>query len=1010
MESTVTEFNALNDVVIGKFAMLKEQIRKARLVASDIRVSLKSGETCSRSYRPLVTSSFFNTIVVKVSIEGGSHLIFYMNNTESSDFLSLEVLDRQVVLKFDLGSGFFRLSHPALLQDNKWYKVEITRSGRQTLLNVNVVKDAQVTDTSEITEPNVAVEGESSGSNTVLTFNENSKFFVAGLPDGVSDSHLRTTSFSGCLDVIKFDSNLIGLHNFLTTTNNCSLCSRAPEELITTNEYSFQGTGYVVLQQKENVNNFKLDIKTYAENGLISFAASDDQQSFTSLELIDGKVVLKFNFGTETFKILFDKKVNDGEWHSIFSKWNGERAFVNVDGEYESVMFQKRTKEGVETNGRLYFGGLDLMYQLSVDVMRTPFRGCMRKLQLKLQVLSLQNSEEFAGFRVGCVKQPSRTVSFQGDGYLEMEGINLPSDANITLAFSTFQENALLLLGINKPSRKRRNNVDNTQSGYSIYLSGGHIEVAMNAGSGERVVKTKKANGMFNDGKPHVVIVEKAGKKIKLYVDDIAAPKSRRLLGTDEKVVVTSIFIGGVPSEQTSPAPPLSGCIQNLAISDNVKIDRPPIDFANYLGFSAAYIDVCSVIAEPSISEEASVSFVTQVIPVNTPGLLSSQNQQALEAQEESFFTWPQCYKGEFETILGARQFGITRNSRLEYNENLLTRNMQKIFEIEIEFRTVSFMSGVLAFMRSEDDSVFFGLLLVNGIVVFQFDNGEAKKHDISIQTAVDDGLWHQVTINRNRRTATLTVDGKQQRSKARYWDKYRMRLQSPLYIGGIPDSASKRLKDDVPTTFNGCIRKFQLNYKTINLAAINDTYGVTNCYKPTEQPASIHFLGSGFVAHDNAFNVGERFEIKMKFKTNRNTGTLLFANSDVASDLLSLELKNGTMVFTVNNGQNSMYVTFTPKSILCDYKWHEVHALKDGDMLQLNVDESDRPEEYTGSGTTTSADTTSSLFFGGIPDSLSAKSGFNGCIRNIILNGAYTDLYSAYQHHHVILGVCPQG
>ncbi|XP_033105222.1 laminin subunit alpha-2-like [Anneissia japonica] len=1007
VESKVQEFNTMNSLVIGKFAMLKEQIRQARSVASSIRVSLQSGGTCARSYKPQLTSSFYNTLIVKVKIQGGNHLIFYMNNTESSDFMSLEVLDRQAALTFDLGSGSYRLTHPAVIEDNIWYKIEMIRSGRQASLNVNTIatKDEQ---------QNLPENGASPEPDTILTFNENSHFFVSGLPAGESDSQLTATTFTGCLDTIVFNENVVALHNFLTSSGNCSLCSRAPEEEVSNaDEYRFEGTGYAILEQNDiPIDTFKMSIKTYTEDALVFYAASEDQNMFMSYEMIGGRLVYKFSFGSETFNITSHMKLNDGVWHQIYTKRSGKQAVMKIDSEPWIVITFESTNKDLTIDGKLYFGGLDMMYQLRVDVTRTPFRGCIRQVDFSGELVSFKTSKDFSGVTFGCVTRPSRVVSFQGEGYLELEGINLPSNADITLTFSTHQEDGLFLHAVNKQNRRKRNNVDNTESGYSIYLSGGHVEVVVNAGLGERIVKTKKSNGMYNDGQPHVVTVEKRGKKIKLYVDDIAVPKSRKLPGSEEKVAVTSIFIGGAPPEYSTPVPPLSGCIQDVIIRER------PIDFANYTSFSNAAIDVCSV-PKPTVSAEALTAAVTATMSIDLAAIVTSQNQQPLIGQE-STFTPPQCYYGSLETLGGARQFGLTKNSRLEYNTSSLLRKMQKLIDLKVEFRTVNFMSGVLAFMRSEDDSVFFGLYLVNGLVVFQFDNGEAKEQ-VLMETVVDDGLWHQIIVNRNRRTCTLTVDGKPERVKAKTWTNYKMKLQPPLYIGGIPDKASTRLLSQVPTTFNGCIRKFELNYTPLDLAAINKSYHVSSCFTPTEQPPSYHFLGQGFAAYQENFRVGEHFEMVLQFKTNKSSGVLLFANSDVNSDMLLLELHNGTIIFKVDNGQNLISLTFTSDSVLCDFKWHKLHIIKNGVQLYLDVDDSDRPHEFTGTGTTTSTDTTSPLYFGGVPSSLQEKlglsptMGFTGCFKNILLNSKDAvddpvDLSMAYKLDHVILGVCPQG
>ena len=66
------------------------------------------------------------------------------------------------------------------------------------------------------------------------------------------------------------------------------------------------------------------------------------------------------------------------------------------------------------------------------------------------------------------------------------------------------------------------------------------------------------------------------------------------------------------------------------------------------------------------------------------------------------------------------------------------------------------------------------------------------------------------------------------------------------------------------------------------------------------------------------------------KFCFHRNTTGIILAIKG-RKDFMILQMVDGAMTFTVNNGRGPIVAVFKPdyKFRLCDGQWHEIHAVK---------------------------------------------------------------------------------
>lgn len=90
----------------------------------------------------------------------------------------------------------------------------------------------------------------------------------------------------------------------------------------------------------------------------------------------------------------------------------------------------------------------------------------------------------------------------------------------------------------------------------------------------------------------------------------------------------------------------------------------------------------------------------------------------------------------------------------------------------------------------------------------------------MSVGSLLDDNLWHDVRILRNRREVVFTVDRVMIRERVK-GDYAQLDLNHNLYIGGVPNIQEGLI---VTQNFTGCIENMYLNYTNV-IQAVKSYY-----------------------------------------------------------------------------------------------------------------------------------------------------------------------------------------
>uniref|UniRef100_A0A8B9E6E2 Agrin n=1 Tax=Anser cygnoides TaxID=8845 RepID=A0A8B9E6E2_ANSCY len=137
---------------------------------------------------------------------------------------------------------------------------------------------------------------------------------------------------------------------------------------------------------------------------------------------------------------------------------------------------------------------------------------------------------------------------------------------------------------------------------------------------------------------------------------------------------------------------------------------------------------------------------------------------------------------------------------------------------IAVEFRTVE-LSGLLLYNGQSRGKDFISLALVGGFVELRFNTGSGTGV-VTSKVRVEPGKWHQLVVNRNRRSGVLAVDGEPHVSGESPPGTDGLNLDTDLFVGGAPEDQMAAVAERTAATsgLKGCIRLLDVNNQLYDL------------------------------------------------------------------------------------------------------------------------------------------------------------------------------------------------
>ncbi|XP_066961133.1 pikachurin-like isoform X1 [Macrobrachium rosenbergii] len=339
----------------------------------------------------------------------------------TGDFIALTLSQAHVLFTIDLGSGMLTLRSVYPIRPGVWHSARVSRTGRWTWLYVD---DQPV------------VSGLTPGGFTMLSLSH--PLYLGGIPPTSASQPIlpAAKAFTGCIQKLALNSRTIHLVSGAVSGSNVGSCdhpcsqrpcdnggvcephgpsyscrcplgfkddhcrSRVVTQVATP---SFSGRSFLKYADPEimkRVSGDKLHLwlrfRSLTRDGLLVWAGEegDDGEAADiigpalgdsiSLELQDGRLVLRYNLGSGFAKLVYNttNRLDDGQWHTVKVSRYEREGRISVDGEEESVVVSPGDLVQLNVDSSLYIGGRETFRGSHNGYVVPGLTGCVADLTL----------------------------------------------------------------------------------------------------------------------------------------------------------------------------------------------------------------------------------------------------------------------------------------------------------------------------------------------------------------------------------------------------------------------------------------------------------------------------------------------------------------------------------------------------------------------------------------------------------------------------------------------------
>ena len=760
----------------------------------------------------------------------------------------------------------------------------------------------------------------------------------------VTDSS-DVVDFEGCVEDLVFNHMPIPLFDPIDRGEGLTSCGMRPVTRSYTTGTWFLGGGYTTLELAEVLlhtpgTSLSISFRTLTD-GILLQSSNTDLDNQLTLHVSENRVRLDLLDRGETVSSHSADYVTDNVRHIVTLHRNEITIGLQVD--QHLVVTLNLISENFTLGSSLNIGGT------SESAVFETFSGVVMELLVNGMQVDLQEYTDTSRTAPVSPRDVTAGVYHAGSGYADLPLLNSTlSLQSISFSFSTTSLTGLLFLLF----------TDNLISRSPIHLTMEHGTLTLSyiyVNSFTRKQAVVTMGDELNDGNFHSVRVDFSTNEVKLTVDELSSTVNDCEEFGDFYVcergiqVSTPLYMGGVPdSERLSIAIVTSykGCVRDLRLND------VSYDYENANILSGVYLYGC-------------------VPPTDPP-------------------TDPRSYR-----------FDSQNNSYALLDISPTELATDTVFRIELT--SVSY-SGVIFFVNGLNNYDFIELVFLGGRLQFTFSLGSIPTRVITADR-YNDGVKYRVEAIRLGPIGLLSVlevvgqdmyiPREYVRTSIHDVAFERFDLSNNFYFGGRPN---QQVSSDM------CVTSLVIN-EIERVLSSGILYRVNRCDVQLQVSRSTAtFSGSGaYLQLYSSYHVGRSFTAQLEFRTHNSTGLLFYIANHVANDYVTVELRNGTIVYSVDNGGegNVNRIFYTPSSpfYLSNGAWHSISLTKQDNYITLTIDgvfmESSVEDSLM------SVDTKNyPLLIGGIKPGITTfldvtTQSFNGCVRDIILNNEYTSLRS---------------
>nr|UEK51597.1 neurexin IV-like protein [Parasacculina yatsui] len=332
--------------------------------------------------------------------------------------------------------------------------------------------------------------------------------------------------------------------------------------------------------------------------------------------------------------------------------------------------------------------------------------------------------------------------------------------------------------------------------------------------------------------------------------------------------------------------------------------------------------------------------------------------------------------------LYSASRLGFAGNTVIE--QDFEKRPLHSLSDrVEFRFRTV-YTDAVLLYGRGSQGDLI-AVQLIQNKLHLKLSLGSLETTSLSVGSLLDDNLWHDVIIDRDRRQLSLTVD-RVNISTLISGDFRKLDLNNKLYVGGV---AHQHVALDVFANFSGCME--DLYFNDIEILADLKRDGISLHGKPSERACSaadqlsnaVTFTSQrSYLQYEGGSDLSQ-MNTSFGFRTFEPDGLMMYHNFK-SRGFIKVYLDSGLLTIQLDGEQVSQPVVLTPfaERQFNDGAWHGLSIVLATNQVLTLVDGyqvvTRRLFSFT-SGETF-------LFGGGLV--ATSDVGYIGCMRDMMSDG----------------------
>ncbi|CAC5391141.1 unnamed protein product [Mytilus coruscus] len=367
------------------------------------------------------------TIWFKTSKPNG--VLFYASTYAggNGDFISLNIVDKRVEFRFNMGSGTIVISSDAVISLDTWHEVMIDKTKKFGILLIDK-------------NPQYNYTGESKGFLTELNL-DNSILYLGGfksrfdipvdsnitynLTGVIQRMYINGKLYDDLMSSAKEKINVLPYRGSPCNVNPClnggvcipkmdqveckcpakfigAKCEKRVDSVNKDRPLLFDGETYLQYSNEiseesaaQRSNKYYIKFRTLKSNGLILYqnGKSNVLGDYLAIAIVRGRVEFSYNLGKQSEKDLHIIRsavdVDDGGWHKIFAERHEREGTLKVDNEKLITDSSTEGASQLDTNGILLIGGKTRVNIELPEDYNQGFMGCIQQVLVNDRELHL---------------------------------------------------------------------------------------------------------------------------------------------------------------------------------------------------------------------------------------------------------------------------------------------------------------------------------------------------------------------------------------------------------------------------------------------------------------------------------------------------------------------------------------------------------------------------------------------------------------------------------------------